>query len=315
MTETVIIRDPDPDVLLVDDAPGPAGRSITVHWDTEAPAPAEGDVGDLWVVEGATSPPALHAATHGDAGSDPVTVAQSQVTDLGTDLAARIPASIVDAKGDLIAATAADAVARVAVGAAGSRLVATPAATAGVDWVAERVVPAVGDYWATHSYVAAAAVTTNMGTGRFWPIAVPRAMTVSELGVYANAAGAAGGVWRLGVYAHDPATGLPGALMVDVGAVDPTTIGFKLVTGLSLVLPAGIVWACLVVEGTGGGGGSTHSGPSVPITVAGSFTLASGGYQQGQAAGITAGGLPSPAPAFTAYSANQPPVLWLRRSA
>jgi hypothetical protein len=45
-----------------------------------------------------------------------------------------IPATIVDVKGDIIAATAADAVARVAVGANGTRLIADSAQAAGVKW-------------------------------------------------------------------------------------------------------------------------------------------------------------------------------------
>ena len=35
--------------------------------------------------------PTTHASTHGSAGSDPITIAQSQVTDLSTDLAAKVP--------------------------------------------------------------------------------------------------------------------------------------------------------------------------------------------------------------------------------
>lgn len=37
--------------------------------------------------------PTAHAASHASAGSDPITVAQSQVTNLGTDLAAKVPAT------------------------------------------------------------------------------------------------------------------------------------------------------------------------------------------------------------------------------
>lgn len=61
-------------------------------------------------------------------------IAQSSVTGLTTDLAAKIPASIVDAKGDLIAGTAADTVARVAVGANGLVLTAASGEAAGVKW-------------------------------------------------------------------------------------------------------------------------------------------------------------------------------------
>lgn len=76
---------------------------------------------------------------------------QSAITDLVTDLAAKVPKSLVDAKGDLIAATAADTVARVAVGTNGYVLTADSAETAGVKWAA---VEAAG----------AAAARTQVGT-------------------------------------------------------------------------------------------------------------------------------------------------------
>ena len=61
---------------------------------------------------------------------------QSAITDLVTDLAAKVPKSLVDAKGDLIAGTAADTVARVAVGTNGQVLTADSAEAAGVRWAA-----------------------------------------------------------------------------------------------------------------------------------------------------------------------------------
>lgn len=78
--------------------------------------------------------PTAHAASHAAAGSDAITISESQVTNLTTDLAAKIPASIVDAKGDIIAATGADTVARVAVGVDGYVLTADAASAAGVKW-------------------------------------------------------------------------------------------------------------------------------------------------------------------------------------
>ena len=60
-------------------------------------------------------------------------VATSHYGSSHTDFIAK---AIVDAKGDLIAATAADTVARVAVGTDGYVLTASAAATAGVTWAA-----------------------------------------------------------------------------------------------------------------------------------------------------------------------------------
>jgi hypothetical protein len=50
---------------------------------------------------------------------------------------AGIPATIVDAKGDLVAATAADTVARLAVGVNGTILQANSATTTGLEWIAQ----------------------------------------------------------------------------------------------------------------------------------------------------------------------------------
>jgi hypothetical protein len=117
--------------------------------------------------------PTAHASSHASGGSDAITVAESQVTNLTTDLAAKaplasptftgtpaapsaaqgtnttqvattayvqtevallVPKSLVDAKGDLFAGTANDTVARVAVGADYKMVRANSGATPGVDY-------------------------------------------------------------------------------------------------------------------------------------------------------------------------------------
>lgn len=64
------------------------------------------------------------------------THAESDVTGLVTDLAGKVPASLVDAKGDIIAATAADTVARLGVGTNGHVLTADSAQSTGLKWAA-----------------------------------------------------------------------------------------------------------------------------------------------------------------------------------
>jgi hypothetical protein len=54
--------------------------------------------------------PTAHAASHGSAGSDSITVAQSQVTNLGTDLAAKAPLASPTFSGTPAAPTAANTV-------------------------------------------------------------------------------------------------------------------------------------------------------------------------------------------------------------
>ena len=80
------------------------------------------------------TPATLHSTLAGRSAAD--AHPQSAITDLVTDLAAKVPKSLVDAKGDLIAGTAADTVARVAVGTNGQVLTADSAEAAGVRWAA-----------------------------------------------------------------------------------------------------------------------------------------------------------------------------------
>lgn len=77
----------------------------------------------------------------GPGGGTPITAAELNRIEAGIDGAtdsaeAAIPAAIVNAKGDLIVATAADAVARLGVGSNGQVLTADSAAAAGVKWAA-----------------------------------------------------------------------------------------------------------------------------------------------------------------------------------
>lgn len=66
-----------------------ADRTLAVAYGTSAGTAAQGD--DSRLSDART--PTSHAATHAAAGSDPVTVAQSQVTGLTSDLAGKVPAT------------------------------------------------------------------------------------------------------------------------------------------------------------------------------------------------------------------------------
>lgn len=73
-----------------------------------------------------------HASSHGSAGSDPITIAQSQVTNLTTDLSNKVDKTVVDAKGDLLVGSADNTVARQVVGSNGQILMADSSATTGL---------------------------------------------------------------------------------------------------------------------------------------------------------------------------------------
>lgn len=89
---------------------------------------------ELGYLDGVTS--AIQNQLDGKASSTH-THAQSDITNLTTDLAAKIDKSIVDAKGDLIVATASDTVSRLAVGATNGHVLTVDSAEAtGIKWAA-----------------------------------------------------------------------------------------------------------------------------------------------------------------------------------
>lgn len=94
-----------------------------------------------------------------------------------------IAATIVDAKGDLIAATAADTVARLAVGTNGYRLVAASGETTGLKWEAqpEVIIVAVSD--------ETTAITTGTAKVTF---RMPFAMTLTAVRANLNTASGSG---------------------------------------------------------------------------------------------------------------------------
>lgn len=85
-------------------------------------------------------------------------IAQSKVANLVSDLASKVPSSLVDAKGDLIVATAADTLTRLPVGANGLVLMADSAEAAGVRW-------ATGSTPSLTGLRGAAATTDMLSTG------------------------------------------------------------------------------------------------------------------------------------------------------
>lgn len=95
------------------------------------------------------------------------------------------------------------------------------------------------------------------------PVFIPNACTLDRLAVAISAAGAAGSISRLGLYADS--NGLPGALLVDTGsfATDVTTLGTRTI---SYAVPGpGLYWTAFL--------SSTATTPSIPRGRSGQMLL------------------------------------------
>lgn len=179
-----------------------------------------------------------------------------------TTVAGKIPATLVDAKGDLIVATAADTVARKAVGTDGQSLLSDSTASGGVAWGNP---PGVSPFNWTGVYAVGplhrdcgTAVVGN-GVQYFIPIRITHAVTVDRLGVeVVTTPGGTGSVVRLGIYRHDTATDLPKDLLVDAGTVDTTSTGMKAATVSQLLTPGTWWFSCA-------GQGSPTPGPTLRV--------------------------------------------------
>ena len=75
-----------------------------------------------------------HAASHASGGSDAVTLAQSQVTNLTTDLSGKVALSTITAKGDLLVGSANSAINIIAVGTNNQLLTADSTQAYGIKW-------------------------------------------------------------------------------------------------------------------------------------------------------------------------------------
>lgn len=166
-----------------------------------------------------------------------ITVSIGQVTSLQAALDAKIAAALVDAKGDLIVASAADTVVRLPVGSNDQVLTADSAQSSGVKWAtggggggggsgrfrSARYYLVAGDY-------AARSNTFQPVNGRLYavPVWVAEAITVARLTIEVTTAASAGGLLRVGIYAStSAAVHYPGALLQDSGTLVSTSTGVK----------------------------------------------------------------------------------------
>ena len=135
-----------------------------------------------------------------------------------------LPASIIDAKGDLIVGTAADTAARLAAGASGTVAMADAGETGGIRWglvgsgadnLARPYI--VGNFYGPVRNVAGVQSSTG-GFVRCIPFIPTHSFTADRILLYSTTA-SAGAKARLGIYDSDGANSLPRTLLLDAGEV------------------------------------------------------------------------------------------------
>jgi len=145
--------------------------------------------------------------------------------------------------------------------------------------------------------------SSSQGTNYMRTIALdlPRAVTVTAIGVNVATAGATGALVRLGIY--DDASGVPTNLLLDAGTADTTATGIKEVTISSLAISARRVWLVACTQGAAAGFPDMQNSPRLTNqtsqTAAAGSTAGNAGYYN------TAGGISGAFPAtFGAVTGN-----------
>lgn len=142
-----------------------------------------------------------------------------------------------------------------------------------------------------YTYGPLGGTTTAAGTNgslRALPFLVPIATTFDRIGAEITTTGEAGSVLRIGIY-YDNGAGAPGALLLDAGTIDGTSVTYQTIT-ISQLLYRGIWWlaSCpqlgtvtppsmrsLNVAGFGVGFNGSP-GSTTPVSYSGTSTLTGG---------------------------------------
>lgn len=186
------------------------------------------------------------------------THAQGDVTGLSAALAAAVPKTLVDAKGDLIVATANDTPARLAVGTNGHVLTADSAEASGVKWAAPGgggttpsgvLVPLSGWAWDFQNDFGVDVSFSADGDIHFVPIVLSTDCTID--GIYTRTrttAGSSGSIIRCGVYDSSGPKGTPGDL-ISQGTMSGEGVWDFIVNLSAVAVPAGLYWAAFATQG------------------------------------------------------------------
>jgi len=175
---------------------------------------------------------------------DGVTSAIQTQIDAKIGSASAINPTIVDAKGDIIAATAADTVSRLAVGANDTVLTADSAQATGLKWAtASSFLPTIVDTTAAR-YFAPVGVCSEQynpvyDITRYTPIFVPVSLSFDRISLRTSANFFGSGTVRLGVYNCNTATGKPTTVKFDAGTVVASASNTTYEITISQTLAAG----------------------------------------------------------------------------
>jgi hypothetical protein len=173
--------------------------------------------------------------------------------------ASAINPTIVDAKGDIVAATAADTVARLAVGTNGQVLTAASGEATGLSWTT----PAAGDksqLWHKESgyyikpYTSAGYSNAELtaGTVFYIPIYLPN-YPLDRIG-FRTSVNTVNMVVRMGIYNADLTTGKPSTVYLDAGTVTANTTNTNFQITISTTPPAGYYFLAINCQSVISGG-------------------------------------------------------------
>ena len=190
-------------------------------------------------------------------GTDPAgasATVKARLDALDTTVAAKVPASLVDAAGDLLVGSAADTVTRLAMGTASQVLRVNSGATG-----LEYATPSSGGgkpsavfasgFWTSIPGYTDSALALAQDVPLAVPIVTDQAVTITRLGIEVTSAGGAGSVVRLGIYADS--SGLPGSLVLDSGTINGTSATYQEIT-ISQALSASTRYWLMAVAQVGG---------------------------------------------------------------
>jgi hypothetical protein len=172
---------------------------------------------------------------------------------LALDSAAVIAPTIVDAKGDIIAASADNTPARLAVGTNGQVLTAASGQATGLEWTT----PAAGDkakIWMKDSgyYIKQYTTAGNGGIAMtedvtyYVPIYLPN-YALDRIG-FRTSSNTLNCVVRLGIYNTDLTTGKPGTVYLDAGTVTANALSTNYEITISTTPPAGYYYFAVNVQ-------------------------------------------------------------------